>query len=624
MCNRARRVGRFGKVDSGFLKFSLSGLIATTSQAMTAMSATVQPTRFLLQRILVVIDQVVLPPQSCWNVEVKSGHAVALRAHKPGSLKLNGLFDIFPESYWANFTTLRSVSLCCRVEGLITLRIFRRYSTEGRETCVREWHSTNHAAEIDVALNIDLADCDAQESYLVVEVTSKSTSASLKDMAWETNEVPKSQPRLGVAITTYNRESFLVANLARLDGRLAGARLIVVNHGRPGLQERLSQQLAADFDFRCIDQDNKGGAGGFTRGMVEHHAAGDISHVLLMDDDIDLPEDLVERLTAILSFLHPDICLGGAMFDYHRRSELFSAGDALLPGSFGLKHIIPPDGCNISQPSGVDFLTRIHRPDFNGWWCFAFPVAALDEVGLPMPCFIRGDDVEFGYRLKGAGKPTVGWPGLAVWHLPFAEKASPWHMFYDRRNSLFTNARYRRIGRLAAFRKLHGGFAHHLLRYDYERVHAMTLGIAAFSQGPEAMAEWDYHDHGALIAATTFSVADHTALRGGTQLHPRKIIGSLRPLRLASRFWLDLLFPWRARVPLSLPPGVIWRPDFDQRPAVVIERGQDGYPVRLYQYSWRKSCMAMVRYVPAIIGMLLRFHQKVPLSWPLNRELKDP
>lgn len=576
------------------------------------MNATTESTAFLLQRLLTVSNQVGLSPQSCWQVEFGRNGTTALRAHRPGSVKLNGLFDVFPESYWAHFTTLRCVTLRCRAQGTVTIRLLRRYSDGSGETCLKEWRSSGSKSEADIALTVELVDPAAPESYLMLEATSSAAGVTLEGMVWETDQIPTNRPCVGVAITTYNRESFLIANLARLHGRLAGGRIIVVNHGVPGLEKRLADQFPTDLEIRCIDQENKGGAGGFTRGMIEHHATSDISHVLLMDDDIDLPEDLVERLTAILSFADPNICLGGAMFDYHRRSQLFSAGDILLPNGFGLGHIAPPDGCDISLPSGVDFLTRIHRPDFNGWWCFAFPVTALDEVGLPMPCFIRGDDVEFGYRLMRAGKPTLGWPGLAVWHLPFADKAAPWHMFYDRRNSLFTNARHRRIGRWTAFRKLHGGFAHHLLRYDYERVQAMTLGIAAFNKGAQAMAEWNCHDHATLIAATSSATMNNQAMPTAQHLPSRRLTGISRSLRMAARFVYDLSCPWRDRTPVSLSPGEIWRPDFHHRPAVAVELAKDGQPVRSFRYDWRKSWEAVIRYLPAIIRMLLRFYQEVP------------
>jgi hypothetical protein len=202
-------------------------------------------------------------------------------------------------------------------------------------------------------LQAPLADPQAPESYLFLEVISGNSHSTVSVSAvWETTQPPLRVPRIGVAITTFNREAFLVANLVRLDGHLAGGRVVVVNHGAPGLEDRLRDQLPETLAVSWIDQENSGGAGGFTRGMLEHREAGDITHVLLMDDDIDLPADLVERTAAVLSFTRPEICLGGAMFDYHERGHLFSAGDILLPGSFGIAHVAPPGGCDIGTTKG--------------------------------------------------------------------------------------------------------------------------------------------------------------------------------------------------------------------------------------------------------------------------------
>ena len=51
---------------------------------------------------------------------------------------------------------------------------------------------------------------------------------------------------------------------------------------------------------------------------------------------------------------------------------------------------------------------------YNGWWFFAFPLAAVDRVGLPLPLFIRGDDVEYGLRLLGPGCRRRGPRGGSV------------------------------------------------------------------------------------------------------------------------------------------------------------------------------------------------------------------
>ncbi|MCJ2188349.1 glycosyltransferase [Novosphingobium beihaiensis] len=546
------------------------------------------------------------------------------RQIKDGAIRYDGLFDIFPESYWSRFTLLHSVTLRCHLSGPARLRLIRRQvDGSDAETLLCDVVCN----DVEAVLSTPLAAVGADESYLLLEVVPEDAYPEpLLSAIWETSQPAVRTPCVGLTITTFNREPFLVANLTRLHGRMAGGRAIVVNHGPPGLEARLKDQLPENPAIRWIDQENSGGAGGFTRGMMEHRTAGDITHVLLMDDDIDLPEDIIERTTAILSYSHPEVCLGGAMFDYHHRNRLFSAGDMLLPGGFAIGHVAPPEGCDISTPEGVDFLARVHRPDFNGWWCFAFPLQALDWVGLPMPCFIRGDDVEFGYRLKRAGMPTLGWPGLAVWHMPFADKSAPWHMFYDRRNSLFANARHRRVGRLAAISKLVGGFAHHLLRYDYDRVQAMTLGIAAFNMGASKMANWSHRDHAMMIATTsTMQIQDidtaETLLSTAQLLKPQHTSGLLRSLRMVGRMILDLTgLPTGKPTAYRLAPGTIWRPDFTRRPALVIESDTQGRTARIYRRNPAESRRATLRCIKALFGMVLHFHQHVPQGFPSPRQ----
>ena len=49
----------------------------------------------------------------------------------------------------------------------------------------------------------------------------------------------------------------------------------------------------------------------------------------------------------------------------------------------------------------------------------AYHLALVEKVGLPLPVFIRGDDVEYGLRLYMRGVDTIVMPGIAVWHEPF-------------------------------------------------------------------------------------------------------------------------------------------------------------------------------------------------------------
>lgn len=591
----------------------------------------------ILLRLLEVPDMVGSSPPPEWpgawqlccpeHPDQDRGQA-QLVASAPGTIRLAGLFDSFFDSYWSRFTTLKSVSLQCRIQGAVSVSLLRRDAASGAETCLAVWNADDPRGpepdEQEVEIAVPLADAGAPESRLIVEFTANAAGAKVVAPRWITRQRPARRVRLGAVITTFNRESFVERNLKRLAGRLGNARLIVVNHGVPGLAARMTAAVQANDSVRFIDQENAGGAGGFTRGMEEHFATGDITHILLMDDDIDLPRDLLERAGAILSYADAALCLGGAMFDFHNRSRLFSAGDVLLPGSFGIAHVAPKEGCDISQAEGVDFLARVHPVDFNGWWCFAFPVEAIEAAGLPMPCFIRGDDVEYGYRLKKAGWPTMGWPGLAVWHMPFDVKAAAWHSFYDRRNALFANAIHRRVGRGAALGKLIGGFVLHLLRYDYARVEAMTRGIAAFNQGAAAMERWTHRDHAALLsstmpepvqAASLLPVANNGAAGAG-RIAPAPLGKRLRATVMAARFATDLLWPWRGTRLALLAPGRSWRGDLTQRPACVAETDAEGQCLSIYRYRWRSCWGATLRCLVALLGLMWHFHQPVPLQRP--------
>ena len=533
-----------------------------------------------------------------------------------GRQRLGGLFDCFFESYWVHFTKLRQVEWRAYLRGRARVKLVRRRSSGAAEEYLTQWQGDGGEQGIILRLTVDLSGDSANSIQVEID---EADGACLSDIGWYALGAPPQKVRLGIVITTYERESFVKANMTRLASELDEADLIVVNHGHPGLGERLADVVPAGQVVRFVDQENSGGAGGFTRGIIEHKQAGRVSHILLMDDDIDLPADLVSRIVAILSWADQPLCIGGAMFDYIRRTELFSAGDFLLPGSFGIGHVVPDKGCDVAMPEGVDFLARLHAPDFNGWWCFTFPLKAVKAVGLPMPCFIRGDDVEYGYRLKRAGWPTIGWPGVAVWHMPFSDKSAPWHLFYDRRNSLFANAIHRRLSRRQALSKLVGGFVHHLLRYDYDRVRAMLLGIAAFNQGALAMGLWSAREHRWLIAETAHY--GRMATNGLKDELPKlaapvRLRGAHRHVVMVKRLLLDLFWPRRLAGAVCTPPGIAWRPDYAERPDWVIEVGPDGANREAFQYNFSATWLSICRCAITMFCMLFKFYPKVDIRPP--------
>ena len=82
------------------------------------------------------------------------------------------------------------------------------------------------------------------------------------------------------------------------------------------------------------------------------------------------------------------------------------------------------------------WLHRRIDVDYNAWWMCLIPRAVAEELGLPLPLFIKWDDAEYGLRARSRGYRTATVPGIAIWHMSFLEKddTSDWQAYFHYRN----------------------------------------------------------------------------------------------------------------------------------------------------------------------------------------------
>ncbi len=157
-------------------------------------------------------------------------------------------------------------------------------------------------------------------------------------------------------------------------------------------------------------------------------------------------------------------------------------------------------GLNIEDPGCLEGLAMPRAVHYNGWWCCGFPLSVVEEHGMPLPCFIRGDDVEFGLRLHMRGIPTVGMPGVAVWHEPFYLKLGGWQHFYETRNLLVVATLHLEPSRLGTVRRIGRQFATNLLTFRYYSAALILDAIEEYLKGPDAMAANPADRHARLAA----------------------------------------------------------------------------------------------------------------------------
>ncbi len=416
------------------------------------------------------------------------------------TLSFDTYFGSFFETQWRLHTTLDALGLRLRATGGVTLRVQR--TAHGRTTLLHE--AVLDGPDTLVALPTETLSF-RQHGRLSFELVAGGP-AVFHDAAWVALKVPGAPDprpvRLALVFCTFNREPDLARVLAALADDPAVlerlARVIVVSQGRPGFADnpqvaphaaRLGSRL------QVIEQDNFGGAGGFGRGLLAAMDDIGVDHVAFLDDDIRLEPDSLLRMSSFLTLARGDVAVGGHMLDAAQPTRLYEAGATIgeQHWSFHPEH----SDLDIAWPPNLERLSDPRPVHYNGWWCFGFPLRLVEQLGMPLPCFIRGDDTEFGLRLYEAGIRTVPMPGIAVWHEPFYLKLGSWQLYYETRNMLVAMALHRPHDRHAS-RRMARQVLIHLMTYRYYSTALVLRGIEDFLEGPDVFRDNPAERHASL------------------------------------------------------------------------------------------------------------------------------
>ena len=229
--------------------------------------------------------------------------------------------------------------------------------------------------------------------------------------------------------------------------------------------------------------------------MYEALKTTDCQHILFMDDDIEIePDSILRALAMSRGSRRSPMLVGGQMLNLQERSHLHSMGEVVDRGIFmwtaapNVEYDHDFSRYPLSDRENSQLLHRRIDVDFNGWWMCMIPRQVAEELGQPLPLFIKWDDAEYGLRARDAGYPTVTMPGAAIWHMAWSDKddAIDWQAYFHLRNRLVVaslhmpgNGRGLVINTVKATIK-------HLLCLEYSTVAIQNKAIADFLAGPRA------------------------------------------------------------------------------------------------------------------------------------------
>ncbi|MGH3720310.1 MAG: glycosyltransferase [Pseudonocardiaceae bacterium] len=415
-------------------------------------------------------------------------------------------FNAFPASYWKRWTRVEEVALRLTVWGSGRVDLYRSKPNgdivhlEGKQLDGSQGEPGGGPDDGPIQLEFRESLAPFEDGgWVWFDVATERESLTITDAAWIVDEPLPVRP-LAVAITTFNRPADCVTALAALAEDQAVldvvATVFVVDQGSVKVRDH---QRFADVAARLadrlvvIDQENLGGSGGFTRGMLEALRTDGVEHVMLMDDDVRLEPDSVLRAHAFASATSSPVIVGAQMLNLQVRSQLHAMGEIVdlrtsfwrpAPGS-----VYQHDFAKLTLRKQRLLHARIHST-YNGWWMCLFPREVLERTGLPLPLFIKWDDAEYALRAGECGFPTVTLPGSAIWHMPWTDKddATDWTAYFHLRNRLITLALHSPYDVRRALAQ--DGFRNtfkHLMAMEYSTVALHHKSIEDFLDGPEGL-----------------------------------------------------------------------------------------------------------------------------------------
>ncbi len=473
----------------------------------------------------------------------------------PGQTEVSfgSYFNGFAAGYWRAWSTLSGIVLRLDLEGSGRVDVYRTKADGSQIYVGGELVDGRRLVEMD----LDLRPFEDGGWYWF-DLTTDDGELTLHGGGWHAPVEAPGRAAVAVGMPTFNRPADCVATLTAIgsDPEVLDTVVAVVlpDQGTKKVRDEAGYEQAAAVlgdRLRIVDQPNLGGSGGYARIMYEvlhgtgPHAGGiDCEQILYMDDDILLEPDSILRAVAFSRFSREPMLVGGQMLSLQARSQLSTMGEVVDRNQFMWRPAPKTESHHDLAEQTLRQTPWLHKRidvDYNAWWMCLIPKAVAEDLGLPLPLFIKWDDAEYGLRARSRGYRTATVPGIAIWHMSFIEKddSSDWQAYFHYRNRLVAAALHGPEDPKPMLRETFKRTLRHLMLMEYSAVALQIKAFTDFLAGPEALfpklpvvlgeiraERAEYDDGRPLDSATEVPFADLDAL--GAQLFPEPPVGKAK------------------------------------------------------------------------------------------------
>lgn len=403
-------------------------------------------------------------------------------------------FNEVSNGKWQKYTGLRRISLELTLKGSMTVRL-TGYHKEG-QNIQKTVFSVSHFNLTEPA-PVHLEFPETADTLVGFEIDSE-TACEFHGGTYLGEFETERDITLAIASTTCHKEKDIQRNVNSIKQNLLDSDheiashlyLHVIDNGNTLRPE----DLPSDPRIKLHSNRNTGGSGGYARGMMEClHQKPAVTHVLIMDDDVVVQPESILKTYILLRHLkaeYQESFISGALLCLEKPNLQWEDIGYLREDGFcsPLKPHLYQDkiGENIRNET---FPTDSAAHKYAGWWYCVIPASVIRKNGLPLPLFIRGDDVEYALRCNTG---ILSMNGICVWHFGFGVKFNTLMDHYQAsRNLLIGQAVNGTYSNVPVFHKAKMDIRKDLLRLNYDDAELDLRALEDFLKGPGFIAKAD-------------------------------------------------------------------------------------------------------------------------------------
>ena len=442
----------------------------------------------------------------------------------PGdSFSTDTLFNGLSIGKWRLYTGMDSLFLRMKVKGEFALTVYHSFLSETetdhdimtRVIC-RHLINTFEYKEVSLPVFENSVNDEYMTGIIFFRVDNVVSNSCIKDIYYLTKICERiNTVKLALNICTYNRWAQLFSNVAMLQRQLLddenmgsiaqNVEIFITDNA-----SNIAKDSFNDTRIHISHSKNLGGAGGFTKGLIDiiDSDAG-FTHTIFMDDDANIRVESIRRTFYLLAMLLPQYkkCfIAGAMnmadkpYIQHENGALWNRGKCIYIGR----------GMDMRDVKNLLINEAYYRRDYAAWWYCCVPLETVSDNGFPAPFFIHGDDIE--YSLRNANE-ILTMNGLAVCHPVALHRRVSANEYYNLRNKLVINAIYCRdygLGRM--IKDVIGSLTVALMRHRYKDMQLIKMAVSDYLKGPDFFINTDMDIQNKKVRDMGYSFCDVTPM----------------------------------------------------------------------------------------------------------------